>query len=158
MLDNDVPVPRPSRLLDLTVQGLAAYLTLVEPARFAWVAASALSRIAEHGPAALMLLGARIGVTGLGIFAGRALRRGGDPRPTLVFLACSAVVVTVTALTPYFPANRLPGTKWPLLGLWLLLHVAGAVIVRHWARARSASARERGNTASTGRGDGVTRG
>jgi hypothetical protein len=97
---------------------------LVEPVRFAIVAASALSRVLDHGALAIALLAFRVLVTGLGITAGRHLWAHGDPTLARIFLVANAIAVVLTFATPYFPSNRVPGTKLPELFLVLAVHSA----------------------------------
>lgn len=104
-------------------RGLAAYLVLVEPVRFAVVAAAAFSRVLDHGVPGVALLVVRVVVTGIGLTGGRFLWTRGDPTLARLFLACNAAAVTVTFLTPYFPSNRVPGTKLPEWALLMGLHL-----------------------------------
>lgn len=105
-------------------RALGAYLVLVEPVRFAFVAASALSRVLDHGALAIALLLYRVVVTGLGLTAGRHLWSHGDPTLARLFLIANALAVVITFATPYFPSNRVPGTKLPELFLILAMHSA----------------------------------
>jgi hypothetical protein len=123
-----VPPARPRRWLTL---GLGAYLLVGEPVRFAVVAAAALSRVLDHGLPAIALLLYRVVVTGVGLTAGRHLLTHGDPALARVFLVANAVAVALTLLTPYFPSNRVPGTKLPELLVIIALHaVAYAWLLR----------------------------
>jgi hypothetical protein len=102
---------------------------VIEPASFAFVAASALDRIVGYGAPAVALLGARLLTTGLGIAAGRALwlLRPGARGLALAWFACASAAQVLTFLTPYFPSNRPPGTKWLVLAGLLALQAGGAV-------------------------------
>lgn len=104
-------------------RGIGAYLLLVEPVRFAVVASAALSRVLDHGVLAIALLVFRVVVTGVGLTGGRFLLLRDDPTLARLFLALNALAVTLTFSTPYFPSNRVPGTK---LTEWLLLMAAHA--------------------------------
>lgn len=113
------PVPRLARLL-------AVVLVVWEPATFALTASAALARLVGYGAPALALLAYRGLVIGLGLAAGRALWGGRAEGPWLaqIWVVCHAMAVTLTFATPYFPSNRLPGTKWPTLAVLLLLDAA----------------------------------
>lgn len=114
----------PPRARRLAERALGAYLVLGEPLRFAFVAAAALSRVLDHGVLAIALLLYRVVVTGLGLTAGRHLWTHADPTLARLFLAANAVAVALTFATPYFPSNRVPGTKLPELLLILAAHAA----------------------------------
>lgn len=109
-------------------RGLGVYLLLVEPVRFALVGAAALSRVLDQGAPAIALLLFRVVVTGIGLTGGRFLLLRDDPTLARLFLALSALAVTLTFATPYFPSNRVPGTKLPE---WLLL-MAGHAAAAWW--------------------------
>lgn len=113
------PVPRLALLL-------AALLVIWEPATFALTASSALSRLTSYGLPAFLLLALRIGVVGLGIAAGRALWAGRREGRRLAqwWTALDAAATMLTFATPYFPSNRLPGTKGPLLAMLLVMNLA----------------------------------
>lgn len=103
---------------------MGAYLLLGEPLRFAVVASAALPRILDHGALAIALLLYRVIVTGVGLTAGRHLWAHGDPTLARLFLVANALAVVLTFATPYFPSNRVPGTKLPELFLILAMHSA----------------------------------
>ena len=64
-------------------------------------------------------------VTGLGIVAARWILER-DPRglgtASPCFLANAATAIVV-GLTPYFPSNAVPGTKWPSIAVTVLLNL-----------------------------------
>lgn len=105
-------------------RAIAAYLVAVEPLRFAIVGAAALSRVIDHGAPAIALLLSRVVITGLGLTAGRHLWSHADPTLARIFLVANAVAVAITFATPYFPSNRVPGTKLPELLIVLAVHAA----------------------------------
>jgi len=119
---------------------LAFLLVVWEPVTFAFTASSSLGRLSGFGAPAFALLGARIAVTGLGIVAGRALWQGAPfgLRAARLWLVLASLVLVVTFSTPYFPSNRLPGTKGPLLTLLLLHHGAWYLYLRRSRRVRAA--------------------
>ena len=111
--------PFPTRLLALLL------LTWV-PASLALEASSSLARLTLHGIPAFALLLARVLVAGVGIAVGRALW---TTHPSALSMARAWLVldVAVTALTmatPYFPSNRLPGTRWHVVALALAVNGA----------------------------------
>lgn len=116
-------------------RGLAAYLVVVEPVRFGLVASAALPRVLDHGAPGLALLVVRIVLTGIGLTGGRFLWSRDDPTLARLFFAGNAVAVTLTFLTPYFPSNRVPGTKLPEWAVLMAVH-AGA----YWWLSRGARA------------------
>jgi hypothetical protein len=111
--------PHPPRLALL----LAILLVIVEPLGLAYTASSALPRLALYGPPAFLLLACRVLVAGLGIAAGRALWTGDAAGPRLArwWAAAHALALVLTFATPFFPSNRVPGTKGPTLAFLLAL-------------------------------------
>ena len=108
----------------LAVRLLALLMVVVEPLSFALLASGALLRLVSYGLPALLLLAFRVGVTGFGIVAGRALWRD-DPGASglaRLWLILSSAATTLTFVTPYFPSNRLPDTKWPILAAILTVN------------------------------------
>ena len=112
--------------------GLLALLLVVwYPLSFALTASSALERLISYGGPAMLLLALRVGVTGLGIAAGRALWGLGPHarRLTLWFLALASLAMLLTAVTPYFPSNRTRAGKRLAVSAILLHNAAWAVVV-----------------------------
>lgn len=129
---------------------LAFLLVVWEPVSFALTASSSLGRLVGFGLPAFALLGARVAVIGFGIVAGRALWQGAPhgPRAARLWLVLASLILVVTFATPYFPSNRLPGTKGPLLTLLLLHHLAWYLYLLRSRRVRAAFA----ETDADGRG------
>ena len=95
---------------------LAALLVVWEPLSLSLTAAAFLDRLSDRGWAAEALLIVRLGVTGFGVAAGRALWAG---RPEAVELArwatglnLAANVVTLT--TSLWPSLYPPGLRGPV--------------------------------------------
>jgi hypothetical protein len=88
----------------------------------ALTASSALDRFMLYGLPAFLLLTARALIAGLGIAAGRGLWAGSPSGPRLgrwwAVLHASGLVLTFS--TPYFPSNRVPGSKGPVLAALLM--------------------------------------
>ena len=105
---------------------LAVLLVIWEPATFALAASAALSRLALYGAPAFLLGAYRSVVVGVGIAAGRALWAGRREGRRLAqwWAVLDAAGTVLTFATPYFPSNRLPGTKGPLLALLLTVNAA----------------------------------
>jgi hypothetical protein len=114
-------------------------MALWTPLTFALEASSALSRVLSFGAAGVGLLVFRIAVTGLGVAAGRALSAGrhGAVALTRAWLLLDAAAATVTFGTPYFPDNRVPGTKWQTLTLILVFNGMWWVYLRRSRRIRA---------------------
>lgn len=108
---------------------LCAVLVVVEPSIFAWRASSGLTRVLSYGAPAVLLLGLRLVVVGLGVSAGLAIWLGRPHGVAMArgFFVLSLVGSVVTVLTPYFPANRPPGTLLPLLTAVALYHAGWLV-------------------------------
>jgi hypothetical protein len=106
--------PWPARLL-------AFLLVVWEPALFALTASAALERLLFYGWPAVLLLSYRALIVGLGIAAGRSLWTLSPAGPRLArwWALSHAVAVLLTFGTPYFPSNRVPGTKGPTLAMLL---------------------------------------
>ena len=128
--------PFPARLLALLL------LTWV-PASLALEASSSLVRLTLHGTPAFALLLARVLVAGLGIAAGRALWTAHPSALSMAraWLVLDVVVTALTMATPYFPSNRLPGTRWHVValalavnGAWLLYLSVSPGVRACWAR------------------------
>lgn len=101
-------------------------LVIWEPVTFALAASAALSRLAQFGLPAMLLLGFRALVTGLGLAVGRALwsRDPSALRAARAWLILHAIALVLTFTTPYFPSNRPPSTKSLTLALLLALDAA----------------------------------
>jgi hypothetical protein len=93
-----------------------------------------------YGPPAFVLLACRSLVVGLGIAAGRALWAGRPEGRQLAqwWAVLDAFSTILTFSTPYFPSNRLPGTKGPMLALLLAMDAACFAWVRWGPRVRRA--------------------
>jgi len=92
---------------------LAGLLAGWVPIALALEASAALPRLLSYGWRAVLLLAVRALLAGLAVVAGRALWRG-DPaarRLAQAWLVLDVIVTGVTLATPYFPGNRLPGTR-----------------------------------------------
>lgn len=129
-------------------KGIALYLLLVEPLRFGAFAASSLSRLVSYGWPAWVLLAYRAGVVGFGMAAGRMLMASGDTALAVLFLPLNLAGVLATLPTPFFPSNRVPGTKPAEALLVALLHLAAYVVLR--AAGRSTTADQAGDGRSAG--------
>ena len=132
------PPQPPARLPALLV--LVVVLLLVwTPASLALVAAGAWPRLARYGLPAWSLLAIRMVVAGLGIVAARWILER-DPRGPATASACllaNAVTAIVVGVTPFFPSNAVPGTKWPSIALVVVLNLLlAAYTARLHARAR----------------------
>lgn len=110
---------------------LAFVLVVWQPVSFAMAASAALERLVSYGAPALLLLTLRVGVTGLGIAAGRALwaQRPDARRLTLWCLALASAATVLTLVTPYFPSNRTPGGKRLAAAAVLAHNAAWAIVV-----------------------------
>jgi hypothetical protein len=96
---------------------LAALLVVWEPLTLAVTAAAFLDRLGDRGWGAIALLVVRLGITGFGVAAGRALWAG---RPEAVVLTrwatglnLAANVVTLT--TSLWPSLYAPGVRGPVI-------------------------------------------
>ena len=130
----------PARFPGIWTLVLAGLMAILKPLSFASEASGALTRVLGYGAPALLLLVFRIGVAGLGIAAGRALWSVRPTAPALAraWLALDAAAMTATALTPYFPSNHLPGTKWPMLGFLVAVNGGWLVYLSCASRVREA--------------------
>jgi uncharacterized membrane protein YidH (DUF202 family) len=112
------------RALPLLVLGLL--LAIVEPLGMAYYASGVLASVVNRGTLAVLLLIARLAITGIGVAAGLSL--WGD-RPGALAWARAAVALTgagvvLTAMSPTFPHNRPPGLTAPLLAALLAYYGA----------------------------------
>ncbi len=116
----------PDGRLPLPMVLFAGLLVCWEPVTFALTASGALTRLAQFGWPAWLLLAYRALVVGLGLVVGRALwaRDPSAPRAARGWLVLHAVALVLTFSTPYFPSNRPPGTKGPTLALLIGIDVA----------------------------------
>jgi hypothetical protein len=127
------PLPVPSLVI-------VVFLVVGQPLALALTAAAALSRLALYGSPAYLLLLFRAFTAGLGLAAGRSLwARRADGRHLAAWWAVAdACATTLTLATPFFPSNRLPGTKGPELAAWLLLDALVLLYVLRSRRLRAA--------------------
>jgi hypothetical protein len=112
---------------------LVLLLLFGHPVHAAVTAASALGALSVRGLPLVILLVARLLVTGIGVAAGIALagRRTGAPVLAQAALWLSALVVLVTYLTPYFPNNRMPGDTPFYVAGSLIYHAAWILYLRY---------------------------
>lgn len=100
----------------MTVRRLLAFLLVVwEPFNLALTAAALLDRLTDRGWPALALLVVRLGVTGFGVAAGRALW---SQRPGALTLARWATglglgAAVITQVTSIWPRPLPPGVREP---------------------------------------------
>jgi hypothetical protein len=89
--------------------------------------------LSVRGLPLVILLVARLLVTGIGVAAGLALagRRMGAPVLAQAALWLSALVALVTYLTPYFPNNRMPGDTPLYVAGSLIYHAAWILYLRY---------------------------
>jgi hypothetical protein len=99
---------------------------IAEPLGLALYASSIVTRVADRGASAVLLLVGRLAIAAIDIAAGRALWYGRPGAVALarVALALTAVGVLLTSLSPVFPHNRPPGTTWPVLTALLIYYAA----------------------------------
>lgn len=93
---------------------LCLLLTIWEPLNLALLASAVLPQILDR-PAALAILGLRIGVTGLGVAAGLSLWMLKPHGVTMAkaALVLSAITSVLVFYTRDFPSNRMPGARLP---------------------------------------------
>jgi len=103
---------------------LAILLVVLAPLHLALTAAALLDRLADRGWPAIVLLVARLAVTGFGVAAGRALwtnRRGAIALARWATgLSLGAVIVTAT--TSIWPAPLPPGIRGPAVAATITWH------------------------------------
>ncbi len=119
------PAPRPRGWLLL----LALLLAVGEPLALAQEVARLLPTIGTRGPAVVLLVLVRIGITGLAVAAGLAIlgRRPHAVGMAKLALALVAAVSLVAVLTPILPTSRLPGTTGPIAALIVVYYGAWLV-------------------------------
>ena len=95
---------------------LAALLVVWEPLSLALTAAAFLDRLGDRGWGAIVLLVVRLGVTGFGVTAGRALWAGRPEAVTLTRWATGLNLAanTVTLTTSFWPSLYPPGLRGPV--------------------------------------------
>lgn len=100
---------------------LALLLIVWEPLNLALIASAFLDRLAERGWPAIALLVTRLGVTGLGVAAGRAMLSDREGWLTLARVATGLALAAaaVTMLTDIWPSSRPPGLRGPVIALTL---------------------------------------
>jgi hypothetical protein len=105
---------------------LAVLLVAWEPLSLALTAAAVLDRLGDRGWPAMVLLVLRLGVTGFGVAAGRALWSNRDGAITLARwgtgLALAAAAITL--LTDVWPSSRPPGLRGPVAAVLLAWYAA----------------------------------
>jgi hypothetical protein len=121
----DRPAARPRGWLLL----LALLLAVGEPLALAQEVARLLPSLGMRGPAVILLVVARVVITGLAVAAGLAIlgRRPHAVGMAKLALVLLAAVSLFSVLTPILPTNRLPGTTGPVTlviaayyGAWLV--------------------------------------
>jgi hypothetical protein len=104
---------------------LAALLVVWEPLSLSLIAAAFLERLTDRGWTAVVLLIVRLGVTGFGVTAGRALWDGRPEAVTLTRWATgmnlAAAVVTLT--TSIWPSPYPPGLRGPVTTVMIAWYV-----------------------------------
>ena len=108
---------------------LALLLAVGEPLALAQEVAHLLPTLGTRGPAVVLLVLARVGVTGLAVAAGLAIlgRRPHAVGMAKLALALVAAASLVAVLTPILPTNRLPGTTGPVAALIVVYYGAWLV-------------------------------
>ncbi len=105
---------------------LALLLLVWEPLTLALTAASFADRLGERGWPAVVLLVARLGITGLCMAAGSALWAQRDGAMALARWATglNLAAVAVTATTGIWPSSRPPGIRGPAAAVTIAWHAA----------------------------------
>ncbi len=115
---------------------LALLLTVWEPLSLGLVASAVLPRITDR-PAALLVLGVRLLATAVGLAAGIALLRH---RPDAIRLTRLALILSASTallmMTRWFPDNRPPGIRLPLILLVPVYNAAWLVYLRQSKQVR----------------------
>ena len=116
--------------------GLVARLSVVlllfwNPLSLALITAAAWTRLARYGAPAWGVFVVRVAVVIVGMLAARLLldRDPAGRRLAAVAFAGCALVAVLTAITPYFPSNAVPSTKWPWLAAEVALDLALSVAI-----------------------------
>jgi hypothetical protein len=115
---------------------LCVMLIAGHPIRLALATAVAISALPVRGAPLLLVLLARLVVTGFGVAAGRALA---SSRPAAVgmaqtALALSALMDAFVYTTSFFPNNRMPGDTPFYLAASLGYHLAWMLYLYRWRR------------------------
>ena len=111
---------------------LGLLLAVGEPLTLALEVARLLPTLGMRGPAVVLLVLVRVGVTGFAVAAGLAIlgRRPHAAGMATLALALLAAVSLVAVLTPILPTNRQPGTEWPVALAIVVYYVAWIVYLR----------------------------
>ena len=104
---------------------LGVLLLAVQPLALASAASAVLPSIEIRGAPAIVVLIARMAVTGVGVAAGLALLFRRESAIALVkfSLTATALMELFVILTRYFPSNRVPGDE-PFYIAWTIAYYA----------------------------------
>ena len=117
---------------------LGLLLAVGEPLALAQEVARLLPTIGMRGPAVILLVVARVVITGLAVAAGLAIlgRRPHAVGMAKLAVALVAAVSLVAVLTPILPTNRLPGTTVPIAALIVVYYGAWMLYLYRSRRVR----------------------